>query len=185
MVEEGEGEVTEKAIRIACEGAATLALDSLEPFQGDLKTLDDADAARLRHEILTDGFTAPIHIWPNLRHKWIIDGHQRLAVLYTLRDEGYEIPELPVAWIEAESFTQAKRLVLAHTSQYGRVILDGLTEIMGLAEIEFEDLSESFRFPEIDLGTVPDFFPVNEDEQPRLDEKKKVICPECLFEFTP
>lgn len=39
-----------------------------------------------------------------------------------------------------------------------------------------------------DLGSllfVPDFEPVGIDEQGKLDEKKKVICPECGHEFTP
>lgn len=31
----------------------------------------------------------------------------------------------------------------------------------------------------------PDFQPVGIDEQPRLDQKKLVICPECGHEFTP
>jgi len=32
---------------------------------------------------------------------------------------------------------------------------------------------------------VPDFAPVGEDEQGRLDEKAKVTCPECGHAFTP
>ena len=35
------------------------------------------------------------------------------------------------------------------------------------------------------MGYVPDFQPVPEDEQPRLDEKKPVTCPECGHEFQP
>lgn len=31
----------------------------------------------------------------------------------------------------------------------------------------------------------PQFEPVDEEEQPRLDEKKKVVCPECGHEFAP
>ena len=143
-------------IRIACEGAATLPLDALEPFQGELKTLDKADAARLRHEILADGFSDPFNVWRNRKHNWIIDGHQRRAVLYTLRAEGYEVPDLPVVWVEADSFAQAKRKVLAQASQYGRVTLEGLTEIAGLAELEFDDLTASFRFPEIDFDLMKD-----------------------------
>ena len=34
------------------------------------------------------------------------------------------------------------------------------------------------------LGYVPDVQPVSEDNQPRLDEKKPVKCPECGHEFT-
>ena len=32
---------------------------------------------------------------------------------------------------------------------------------------------------------VPDFEPVGVQEQGRLDEKKKVTCPECGHEFAP
>jgi ParB-like chromosome segregation protein Spo0J len=32
---------------------------------------------------------------------------------------------------------------------------------------------------------VPDFQPVSEDEQGRLDQKKPVVCPKCGHEFTP
>jgi len=30
----------------------------------------------------------------------------------------------------------------------------------------------------------PSFMPATEDEQGKLDEKKKIICPECNYEFT-
>jgi ParB-like chromosome segregation protein Spo0J len=35
------------------------------------------------------------------------------------------------------------------------------------------------------LGIVPDFQPVGEDEQGRLDQKATVSCPECGHVFTP
>ena len=34
-------------------------------------------------------------------------------------------------------------------------------------------------------GEVPNFQPVGIDEQGRLDEKKKAVCPDCGCEFTP
>jgi hypothetical protein len=34
-------------------------------------------------------------------------------------------------------------------------------------------------------GMMPDFQPVGEDEQPRLDQKKPTTCPECGHEFVP
>jgi len=40
--------MTKKAVRIACQGATTLPLGKLEPFQGDLKTLSKENAAKLR-----------------------------------------------------------------------------------------------------------------------------------------
>lgn len=35
------------------------------------------------------------------------------------------------------------------------------------------------------LGIVPNFQPVSIEEQPRLDQKSPVICPECNYEFVP
>jgi hypothetical protein len=45
------------------------------------------------------------------------------------------------------------------------------------SEFEFEDL--------VAMATVPNFQPVDESEQPRIDQKKPVICPECGHEFVP
>jgi len=44
-------------------------------------------------------------------------------------------------------------------------------DLTGFDEKEIEDLMNQFN-------------PVPEDTQPRLDEKKKVTCPECGCEFT-
>ncbi len=58
-------------------------------------------------------------------------------------------------------------------------------------EWDFDVLGNEFEVSELeDWGLdiselkVPDFEPVPEDEQPRLDEKKKTVCPECGHEFT-
>ena len=39
-------------IRITCKGADTVPLDSLIPFQGDLKTLSEPNLAKLKASIL-------------------------------------------------------------------------------------------------------------------------------------
>ncbi|MGD8500064.1 MAG: hypothetical protein PVJ86_05425 [Phycisphaerales bacterium] len=47
-------------------------------------------------------------------------------------------------------------------------------------------LGEMLREIGTDAGViVPDFQPVDIGEQPRLDQKKPVICPECGAEFVP
>jgi hypothetical protein len=53
-------------------------------------------------------------------------------------------------------------------------IADGLDLSDWWLQHEFEELGVM----------VPDFQPVSIDEQPRLDQKKPVTCPECGHEFT-
>ena len=59
-------------------------------------------------------------------------------------------------------------------------------------EFDFDILANQFELPDLvewgfsmeDLGAPPDFQPVSEDEQGRLDQKKPVVCPKCGHEFT-
>jgi ParB family chromosome partitioning protein len=57
-----------------------------------------------------------------------------------------------------------------------------------LKELSAElDLSQMFSAGELAeaMSQVPDFQPVGEDEQGRLDQKKPVTCPSCGVEFVP
>lgn len=50
--------------------------------------------------------------------------------------------------------------------------------------LDLGDWFQDFELEELGV-VVPDFQPVGIDEQPRLDRKKPVVCPECGHEFTP
>jgi hypothetical protein len=58
---------------------------------------------------------------------------------------------------------------------------------------DFDTLGNQFKVPDLlewgfsaeELQIVPDFEPVGVEEQGRLDEKKKAICPDCGCEFVP
>lgn len=57
-------------------------------------------------------------------------------------------------------------------------------EVLGDMDGLLDGLFESWELD--DLGvTVPDFAPVGIDEQPRLDQKAPITCPECGHEFVP
>jgi hypothetical protein len=51
-------------------------------------------------------------------------------------------------------------------------------------EFDMGDLLE-WGFDAEELGVVPDFEPVDESEQPRLDQKSPITCPHCGMEFVP
>ena len=105
----------------------------------------------------------------------VIGGHQRLRVL---RADGVKEIE---CWIPDRVLTdkEVEELNVRLNKNTGEWSFDVLAN-----EFEFDDLIEWGFDPE-ELGVAPDFKPVGIEEQGRLDEKKKVTCPECGHEFTP
>ena len=171
-------------VKMACTGAATLDIVELRAFQGDLKTLSPANAKKLRRQILETGFSEPIAVWRQDGKYHVLNGHQRLTVLSSLREEGWNVPSVPVCWVEAESEAQARHKVLALTSQFGSITSDGLSAFLELAELTRADL-EGFRFPEL-----PEFVPHQEPEPPAefktVGEGIEVTyrCPKCSYEWS-
>jgi hypothetical protein len=98
-----------------------------------------------------------------------------------MREEGYNIPMIPVDYIEAEDEAEAKAKLLHITSQYGEFSTDGFMDFTEGMEFDFEGIR--LTAGEFFTGIVPDFQPVGIEEQGRLDEKQKHICPECGHAF--
>lgn len=97
-----------KKVEIKCEGAAYKPINELIDLQGDLKHLPQEKARKLKASIIKHGFIAPFFVWDNDGVLRLIDGHQRLKVLKAMREEGWEIPDLPVVYINAENEESAK-----------------------------------------------------------------------------
>ncbi len=177
-----------KKIEIKCTGAGVLDIDDITPFQGNLKELSKENYNKLRKQILELGFSEPASVWksPDGKH-YAINCHQRLRVLTELRrSEGYEIPPIPVSFIEASSEHEAKKKVLSLTSQFGSMTNESLFEFASNANIDLPTL-EDFRFPEIDMGAwkaeffdMPiDFEEPAEKKAPEEKEFETRQCPNC------
>lgn len=141
--------MSDKTIRIACEAADTLELGELTEFQGELKTLSEDDHAKLRRVILQYGFSAPIMVWRSGNQRYVLDGHQRMAVLERLRDEGYAVPPLPVSWVKARSRAEAKRKLLTIASSYGRTTRGGLGSFLEEIAVPLLDIAPEVRLPDL------------------------------------
>jgi len=154
-------------IIVTCTAADRLPIDTILEFQGDLKNLTKENREKLKKSILKNGFTAPIFIWQNAGDNYILDGHQRLATLLHMRQKGYDIPLLPVAYIEAENEKQAKEKLLVITSSYGEFDLEILDD--WLSDID-DEIGEILRFVdgEIDIHDEKEkeIITVNDDEIP-------------------
>ena len=148
-------------IRVTAHAADILPIDALLEFQGNLKTITRANLDKLKRSILKHGFTAPIFVWKGVDNH-ILDGHQRLKALIEMRQEGYNIPLLPVVYIDADSEAHAKEKLLYITSQYGDFTTEGFNEFAEGLDFSFDDIRL----------TDGDFFSgFNNDEQNDKDEK--------------
>lgn len=187
-------QLTKKVIRIACEGAALVSIDELTDFQGSLKVLSEERYQKLRALILKLGFSFAVAAWKSGNTIYVIDAHQRLATLRRLRDqEGYQVPLLPVFWVEASNDNEAAQKVLAATSQFGEITYEGLFDFMVGHDFEMPLLKSDFVLPEIDMDRFEKTFfpeekevsfkvkakiPDDEKSSPEADHNE---CPKCGY----
>jgi len=127
----------ENKIVVKCKGHKTLPIDQLLEFQGGLKRLTQKNREKLIGSICERGFIAPIFVWDDSGDYRLLDGHQRLKTLLWMRENGWDIPMIPVDIIEADNEQDAKKKLLAITSQYGEFDLDGFIEFT--SDIEIDD----------------------------------------------
>lgn len=145
----------ENRIQINVEGKTALHYSKLVPFQNDLKTLSKQQYEKMRSNLIAEGFCFTIHVWPHEGKFHIIDGHQRLFTIKQMVDiEGWQIDDLPVSIVQAKTYKEAKRKVLAGASVYGKMTDDSLLGFMKDGGIDFDELVSKFDFPEIDMADI-------------------------------
>ena len=145
--------MNKKTIQIKCEGKTFLPLDAILEFQGNLKRISKDNLQRLKNNIITNGFIAPMFVWDDRGDYKLLDGHGRIKALISLRQEDYDIPLLPVDFIHAENEKQARQMLLSITSQYGEFEADQLKEWLG--ELD-EGTAELLRLVDGEEVTIVD-----------------------------
>lgn len=111
----------------------------------------------------------------------LIDGHERVWQALKNNED--------VPYIEVDLTENEEKLALAVFDPIGAMaetdsaILDALLRDVNTGEAALQGLLAELAE---DAGiTPPDFLPVDASEQPRLDQKKPIVCPHCGEEFTP
>ncbi len=154
--------------------------DDLIPYQNNPRINDHA-VDKVASSINNYGFRVPLVIDPSNE---IIAGHTRLKAARKLGME-------KVPCIVADDLTQAQKKAFRITDNRTAEEADWDVEALRLEIEELESMEMDLENLGFEIGELeelieePNFEPVSEDEQPRLDEKKKVVCPECGCEFTP
>jgi len=173
--------MTEKKIKVTCDGTDYVDYKILVPLQGDLKIISDDNLQKLKNSIIKYGFTAPAFIWKSGKKLYSIDCHQRIKALDSLFSDGYEIPDIPIVYIKAKDKKEAKEKLLHITSSYGEFTTTGLADFMHGAEINISDLE--IRLPSGEIPLMFEDFNYDNFFTEEIDQKEKkvktVVCPKC------
>ena len=137
----------EKSISIKCEGAKSVLIEDLHPFQDDIKSMTPSVLRKLERVIIDLGFSEPIAVWGNSPDEkyWILNGHQRLTALQSLKSKGYFIFLFSFVFIYAESEDEARKKVLTLASQFGDFSASHLEEFVAKAKLDFDWAQENTR----------------------------------------
>ena len=156
-----------------------LPTSDLIPYPNNAKTHPKEQIQKIAGSIKEFGFVVPVLLD---KDNGVIAGHGRIEAAQVLR-----LDTIPCCHIDNLTPAQVKGLRLAENQLTMSSGWD--MDILGLELDELKDLDFDLDVLGFDLEgigfEVPDFQPVGEDEQPRLDEKKPVTCPECGAEFVP
>lgn len=167
-------------------------IDEISNHERNPKQHPDKQIRLLEESIKRFGWTNPVILSAD---NVILAGHARVKAAIVAGNDTVPCIRTKLTGAEADACLIADNR-LSDLAPYDRDILaellgelpDDLAELTGFdssdidALLKGEDISEIDRFIS---DKIPDFQPIPEDEVPRLDEKKKVVCPECGHEFTP
>ncbi len=155
-------------LHVECEGRELLSLDSLEEFQGEMKTRSESDVVKILRSVRDYGFSFPFFYAHLDDHRYVLDGHGRLLALQIFRQLGGEVPRLPACRVDAEDIDDAKQKLLRLNSRYGTIDLEGLKDFVDGLEVDVDDL----QLPDINIGDIL-IDDAEEEEELEVTEKPK------------
>lgn len=125
-------------------------ISEVKNLQGDLKTLSDKNYKKLKLRLEKVGFKYPLYLWNNDGVFYNLDGNQRQKTIL----KAWGDIEVPYVEIEAANEIEAKKEILAISSQYGEVTKEGFYEFStdftteDWGEIDTQTTFEGWKTPE-------------------------------------
>jgi hypothetical protein len=150
------------AVEIRCETKDRLNIAEMTELQGALKARTDIDYDKIKLSIIKYGFSFPFFVWNDGKKNYILDGHGRFATLCKMQKDGYEIPDLPVVYVDCKDKNEAKQKLLRLNSQYGKMTKESVLDFTEGLDINFDEIA----LPD----TTIDFSNGEEEIPPELDE---------------
>ena len=160
-------------IKVNCKAADTLDIQDMTLFQGELKSRTDADYEHIKKSILEYGFCAPFFIWEHDGVNSVLDGTGRYETLQRMKNAGYDVPLLPVAYIDCKDEATAKKVLLQINSHNGTMTVDSVRDFLGDVEFNFGDITlpDSGALDFSDEETEEDT--QGDDDSPDVNEEEK------------
>jgi len=156
-------------------------INDLVPYARNSRTHSEEQIAQLAASMREFGWTVPVLVD---EQGGIIAGHGRITAARMLG-----ISDVPVMTARGWSDAQKRAYCIADNKLALNAGWDPellRIELQDLRAADFRLELTGFDAGELSLAMFePDFEPVGEDDQTRLDEKKKVRCPACDHEFAP
>lgn len=150
----------------------TVRIGDIQDLQGDLKDLTEINYNKLLERLKKVGFKYPLYIWFENKIPYTLDGKQRHRVIE--RAYGKDVV-LPYIEVFAANRIEAKKEILAISSDYGTITKDGFDEFVAdfkaedFAEIELETTFDIWKDKiideNVDLSETFDPYGVNKDLQ--------------------
>jgi len=167
-------------------------IEDIENHPTNPKIHPDKQIRLIQESIKKFGWTNPVILSAD---NTILAGHARVKAAIESGNDTVPCIRTKLSGKEADAYLLADNR-LADIAPYDRDVLaellselpKDLSELTGFDAIQIDSIMNGEQIVEVEKfvsDLVPDFQPIPEDEVPRLDEKKKVVCPECGHEFTP
>lgn len=129
------------AVEIKCETKDRLNIAEMTELQGTLKQRTDIDYDKIKLSIIKYGFSFPFFVWNDGKKNYILDGHGRFATLCKMQKDGYDIPDLPVVYVDCKDKNEAKQKLLRLNSQYGKMTRESVLEFATGLDLNFDELA--------------------------------------------
>lgn len=177
-------------------GLETSPIFDLQDLQGDFKTLEPENEAKLKKELITVGFCEPFTVAKLDGKLYLLNGHQRAKVLRKMTADGIVPKDLrfPCRVVPVKDKSEAVRICLALTSQYGTVTKKGLARLCKTAKVSLGEAQASFNFPDLSLAALKDALAEEQGAKSEAQEAQKEAqskkvkfqkCPKCGHTFDP
>jgi hypothetical protein len=133
-------------LKVTCKSKEVIPIESLTEYQGNLAEMSKQNYEKLKKAFLKYGICFALTVWKNKGKNLIIDGTGRFRTLTKMKEEGFEIPALPVVETECKDEAEAKRKILLGRSEFHKTTEEGLYEFLNTSNISIDEIKEETDF---------------------------------------